>query len=315
MRRPETRADTVDEFELIARYFTGRGARREDVALGVGDDAAVLEPAPGHSLVLTTDTLVAGRHFPEHGFPARALGHRSLAVNLSDMAAMGAEPAWALLALTLPGVDERWLEDFAAGVSRLAERTGVALAGGNLAGGPLAVTVTLAGQVRHGRALRRSGARAGDTLWTTGSLGGGAAGLRALRDGAAIEAPEVAAYAWPEPRVLAGRELAPLATAAIDISDGLVGDLSKLLAASGGLGAELSTADIPLAPGASIADALGPSDDYELLLTVPQSAVSDLEADRFDGGLHRIGRVTSEPGFSLDGRPLDGADHGYSHFP
>lgn len=308
------KAGTVDEFELIARYFTGRGAPREDVVLGVGDDAALLEPSPGHSLVLTTDTLVAGQHFPERDFPPATLGRRSLAVNLSDVAAMAAVPCWALLSLTLPDVDEAWLEQFAGSFSDLAARTGVALAGGNLSRGPLSVTVTLAGQVRHGEALTRSGARAGDTLWVTGALGGAAAGLRALQQGAAIDAPEVAAYAWPQPRVEVARELAPLATAAIDISDGLGGDLSKLLDASGGLGAELFAGDFPLAPGASLEDGLGPSDDYELLLSIPQAATSGLDVERLDCALHCIGRIAPGPGLYLDGRPLDGPGYGYSHF-
>jgi len=304
----------VDEFELIARYFTGRGARREDVTLGVGDDAALLEPVPDHTLVLTTDTLVAGRHFPEHEFPPAALGHRALAVNLSDMAAMGADPAWALLSLTLPEVAESWVEDFSDAFSTLAERTGVALVGGNLARGPMSVSVTLVGQVGHGKALTRAGARAGDTLWVTGALGGGAAGLRALQKGAPIDASAVAAYAWPEPRVKVARELAARADAAIDISDGLAGDLAKLLAASGGLGAELVAGDIPLAGNATLEDALGPSDDYELLLSIPQAEATTLDMTRLGCELHCIGRVRAEPGLHLDGRPLNGAVHGYRHF-
>lgn len=304
----------MDEFELIARYFTGRGARREDVAIGVGDDAAVLDPAPGHSLVLTTDTLVAGRHFPEHGFPPGALGHRSLAVNLSDLAAMGAEPAWALLSLTLPEAEAPWVDAFADGFSALAERSGVALVGGNLARGPLAVNVTLAGQVERGKALTRAGAQAGDTLWVTGVVGGGAAGLRALLNGAAVDAPEVAAYARPEPRVRAARELAALANAVIDVSDGLAGDLAKLLAASGGLGAGLTAGAIPLAPGATLEDALGPSDDYELLLSIPRANGAVPDTGRLGCPLHCIGEVLAGSGVLLDGKPLGAGVHGYSHF-
>lgn len=304
----------MDEFELIARYFTKLGVRREDVALGVGDDAAVLEPAPGHSLVLTTDTLVAGRHFPEHGFPPGVLGHRSLAVNLSDVAAMGAEPAWALLSLTLPDAEAPWVEAFAEGFSALAERSGVALVGGNLARGPLTVNVTLAGQVERGKALTRAGAQVGDTLWVTGVVGGGAAGLRALLNGAAVDAPEVAAYARPEPRVQAARQLSSVANAAIDVSDGLAGDLAKLLAASGGLGAELSASAIPLAPGATLEDALGPSDDYELLLSIPRANGAAFDAGRVGCPLHCIGGVRAAPGVLLDGKPLGAGARGYSHF-
>ncbi|MGH8128204.1 MAG: thiamine-phosphate kinase [Gammaproteobacteria bacterium] len=308
------KAGTVDEFELIARYFTARGALREDVVLGVGDDAAIVAPTAGRSLVLTTDTLVAGRHFPTEDFPPAALGYRALAVNLSDLAAMGAAPAWALLSLTLPTVDERWIEAFASAFSALAERCNVALVGGNMALGPLTVSVTLAGQVEPGKALTRAGARVGDALYVTDALGGGAAGLRALQSGAAIDAPEVAAYAYPTPRVQAGLGLASYATAAIDVSDGLLGDLAKLLATSGDLGAELVADDIPLASGATLADALGPSDDYELLLSIPQAQLSAVNIEQLGCELHCIGRVCAEPGVRLDGDTQDAAARGFNHF-
>ncbi|MGA7965222.1 MAG: thiamine-phosphate kinase [Gammaproteobacteria bacterium] len=304
----------MDEFELIARYFTTRGARREDVVLGVGDDAAIVTPAADRSLVLTTDTLVAGRHFPAEDFSPAALGHRALAVNLSDLAAMAAAPAWALLSLTLTEVDERWIKDFASAFSELAERCDVALVGGNLACGPLAVSVTLAGQVEPGKALTRAGARVGDALYVTGALGGGATGLRALQNGAAMNTPEVAAYAWPMPRVKAAWELAPYANAAIDLSDGLLGDLAKLLATSSGWGAELVADDIPLAPGAALGDALGPSDDYELLLSIPPAQLSAVNVERLGCELHCIGRVCAEPGVRLDGKTQDAAARGFNHF-
>ncbi len=308
----------MDEFALIRRWFTDRGARRRDVRIGVGDDAAVLRPPPDHELLLTTDTLVAGRHFPAGNFPPAALGHRALAVSLSDIAAMGGTPAWALLALNLPEAREEWIAAFADGFSALAERCNVALAGGNIARGPLAVTVTVAGFVATGEALLRSGACAGDALFVTGVLGGGAAGLRALAAGASADAPEVRAYARPEPRLRAGQALATLAHAAMDISDGLAGDLAKLLAASGELGAELDAHTLPLAPGATLNDALGPSDDYELLLAVPESAagaVANLSAADVDCTLTRIGRIAAEPGVRLDGRPVSAlALDGYRHF-
>jgi thiamine-monophosphate kinase len=314
MMFPGVKAGIVGEFELIARYFTARGARRPEVVLGVGDDAALVDPDPDRSVVLTTDTLVAGCHFPICDFPPAALGYRALAINLSDMAAMGAEPAWVLLSLTLPEVDERWVEAFAAGFSELAERCGVALVGGNLARGPLAVSVTLCGQVERGKALTRAGARAGDALYVTGALGGGAAGLRALQAGAAIDSPRVVAYARPESRVQAAHELAPHVNAAIDISDGLVGDLGKLLTASGNLGAQLVARDIPLAPGAGLKDALGPSDDYELLLNISRAQVPALNMERLGCTLHCIGHVCTEPGLYLDGQPLTVGAHGFTHF-
>lgn len=308
----------MDEFALIRRYFTGLGAERDDVRRGVGDDAAVVAPPPGQELLMTTDVLVAGRHFPEEDCPPEAVGHRSLAANLSDIAAMGGEPDWALLALTLPCADESWLEGFAAAFGALAARTGVSLVGGNLAAGALNVAVTLVGHVRPGQAVGRSGARAGDVLFVTGALGGGAAGLRALQAGRPVQDPAVFLFAHPEPRLRAGHALAHYARAAIDVSDGLVGDLAKLLGAASGLGAELDSGAVPLAPGATIEDALGPSDDYELLLSVPEAAaeaVSALHPQRLGCALHRIGWVSETPGIRVDGRPVpESAMLGYRHF-
>lgn len=308
----------MDEFTIIRRFFAALGARRDDVRVGVGDDAAVLAMPPDRELLLSTDVLVAGRHFPDSDFPAEALGHRALAVNLSDIAAMGGEAAWALLALTLPEADADWLEAFATGFGRLAARTGVTLVGGNIAFGPLSVAVTLAGHVAQGQALVRSGAHAGDILFVTGALGGGAAGLRALRAGQPLETPAVAAFARPEPRLHAGHALAHHANAGIDVSDGLVGDLAKLLEASGGLGADLESAALPLAPGAAPGDALGPSDDYELLFSIPGAAaeaVAALDPARLGCPLHRIGRVSETPGIRLDGEALgEAAAYGYRHF-
>ena len=304
----------MDEFALIDRYFRGLGTVREDVGLGVGDDAAVVAPAPGRHLVLTTDTLVAGRHFPSGDFPSDALGYRCLAVNLSDLAAMGAEPAWALLSLTLPSEDDAWLAGFSEGFDALARRMGVALVGGNVARGPLNVTVTLAGQIEPDAVMKRSGACPGDELWVTGALGGGSAGLRAWREGLDIGTEPVAAYAYPEPRVAAGRVLALHAHAGMDVSDGLVGDLAKMLAASGGLGAELEAAALPLAPGATPDDALGPSDDYELLFTLPAEFDVATLVGQLDCGIHRIGRVTGDGGIRLDGKPMNIETRGYRHF-
>lgn len=308
----------MDEFAVIRRFFSALGAPREDVRLGVGDDAAVLAPPRDRELLLTVDVLVAGRHFPADGFPPEAIGHRALAANLSDIAAMGGEPAWALIALTLPAADEAWLAHFAGGFGDLAARTGVAVVGGNIAAGPLTVAVTLAGHVACGRALARAGAHSGDALFVTGALGGGAAGLRAWCAGHRLDDPSVVAFACPEPRLRAGHALAHHANAGIDISDGLVGDLAKLLAASGNLGADLESSALPLAPGAGPDDALGPSDDYELLFSIPGAAaeaVGALDADRLGCALHRIGAVTSAPGIRVDGAPSgDPAARGYRHF-
>src|SRR5579864_29263 len=182
----------LSEFALIERYFRACGARRSDVRLGVGDDAALLDLPAGCELVAAVDTLVAGVHFPA-GSPPASVGHRALAVNLSDLAAMGASPAWALLALTLPEADEGWLTEFAAGLAALARAHGVALVGGDTTSGPLCVTVTLLGQVSAGTALRRAGARPGDVLFVSGTPGDAAAGL-ALEQGRLQAAPADAAY-------------------------------------------------------------------------------------------------------------------------
>lgn len=308
----------MDEFEVIRRYFSGVGALREDVDFGVGDDAAVVRVPKGCELLLTTDSLNAGIHFPAQDFPPEALGHRALAASLSDIAAMGGEPAWAMLALTLPAAEPPWFQAFTTGFARLAERHEVALVGGNLARGPLSVTVAVAGFVAAGTALARGLGRAGDRLFVTGRLGGGRSGLRALAAGAPIDSPEVLSYSRPEPRIHAARVLAGYAHAAIDVSDGLLGDLAKVLRASGDLGAALESAAIPLAAGASLADALGPSDDYELLVSVPRDAAGGIEAvaaGRIGCNLTCIGELTAEPGILLDGHPVAAATvAGFRHF-
>jgi len=313
------------EFELIGRHFTGRGARREDVLTAVGDDGAVVAPLPGAALVLALDTLVDGVHFPV-GFDARFVGHRALAVNLSDLAAMGAEPAWALLGLTIPSPDEHWLAGFCAGFEALARRHGVALVGGDTTRGPLTVTVTLAGAVPEGGALRREGARPGDDLWVSGTPGDAAAGLQILQgrlyaQGRAREAL-LARFQSPQARVALGVALRGIATACIDLSDGLLGDLAKLCAA-GGVGAELASRELPLsaglcsvaAPADRIRFALAGGDDYELLFTADPSHRAKLTA--LDAGvvLRRIGMVTEGDGVLVDGAPPGrDAGHGFDHF-
>jgi thiamine-monophosphate kinase len=313
------------EFELIGRHFTGRGARREDVLAGVGDDGAVVAPPAGAELVLALDTLVDGVHFPA-GFDARFVGHRALAVNLSDLAAMGAEPAWALLGLTIPSPDEHWLAGFSAGFDALARRHGVALVGGDTTRGPLTVTVTVAGTVPEGAALRRDGARAGDDLWVSGTPGDAAAGLRILQgrlnaQGRAREAL-LARFQSPQARVALGVALRGIATACIDLSDGLLGDLGKLCAASG-VGADLASRELPLSaglcsvalPAERVQFALDGGDDYELLFTADPADRARLTA--LDAGvvLRRIGAVTGGGGVLVDGAPpARDAGHGFDHF-
>ena len=315
----------VGEFELIGRYFTRRGAHREDVIAGVGDDGALIAAPREGALALALDTIVEGVHFPS-GFDARFVGHRALAVNLSDLAAMGAEPAWALLGITLPGVDEPWLSGFSAGLDALARRHGVALVGGDTTRGPLTVSMALAGIVPAGLALRRSGARAGDDLWVSGTPGDAAAGLAVLEgrlpaQGRAREAL-LARFQLPQARVALGLALRGVATACIDVSDGLAGDLAKLCAASG-VGADVDSRELPLSAGlcsvatreARLGYALAGGDDYELLFTAAPSERPRLAV--LDAGvvLKRIGAISEAPGVRVDGAaPGRDAGHGFDHF-
>jgi len=318
----------LGEFALIERYFRTCGAQRADVALGVGDDAALLVPPAGSELVAATDTLVAGVHFPD-GSPAASIGHRALAVNLSDLAAMGARPAWALLALTLPETDEAWLAEFAAGFSTLARAHEVALVGGDTTRGPLCVTVQLLGHVPRGTALRRAGARDGDALFVSGTPGDAAAGL-ALEQGR-LRAPQDARsylrerFLWPTPRVALGERLRDYASACIDVSDGLLGDAAKLVGASHA-GAALTFEELPvseplltvLGEAAARELALTGGDDYELCFAVPPPQLTRLLAElppqRW--GYTRIGTVRADAGVVVvrDGTVIEFSHSGYQHF-
>ena len=297
----------ASEAELIRRYFHGLGAPRADVALGIGDDAALLQVPAGSQLVLTTDALAEGAHFLPGAAP-RALGHRALAVNLSDIAAMGAEPTWMLLALILPEADEPWLAEFAAGLDALARRHGVALVGGNLCRGPLSITITLAGCVPQGQALRRDGARPGDALYVSGTLGD-AAGGRELAHGGAPH-PQL-----PQPRVTLGVALRGLASACIDISDGLCVDATRLLQASGCAG-QIDSARLPLSQalrqqfGArALPLALGGGEDYELLFSADAARGAAIEqlAARLGVPISRIGAVRSGAGLAVNSSNCDPA--------
>ncbi|HEY6452757.1 MAG TPA: thiamine-phosphate kinase [Steroidobacteraceae bacterium] len=300
----------ASETELIERYFRSLGAARADVALGVGDDAALLRPATDADLVLTTDVLVENVHFLP-GAPARSLGHRALAVNLSDIAAMGATPAWALLALNLPAVDERWLQAFADGFGELARGHEVALVGGNLSRGPLSIAVTLAGLVPRGRALRRRGARAGDGLYVSGSVGDAAAGLLQLQG--RLRATGAAAaflqqrFEYPVPRSALGVGLRGLASACIDVSDGLYADAQRLLLASG-CGASIAVERLPVSAAlretlgeAAWQRALAGAEDYELCFTAPPAAADAIAAlaRRSDTAVTRIGTLIPGAGIEL----------------
>ena len=308
----------MGEFELIARFFK-RPARR--AALGVGDDCALWQPAPGMQLAISSDMLVEGRHFLSTVDPAR-LGHKALAVNLSDLAACGAQPLAFTLALALPEADERWLAGFAAGMFALADLHDCELIGGDTTRGPLNVCITVLGELPVGAALRRDRAEPGDDLWVSGELGGAAL---AVKLGEAAPPAERARLDRPQPRVALGLALRHLARAAIDVSDGLVGDLGHVCERSR-VGAEVDWPAVPLAPGLARAEvqdrpalALAGGDDYELLFSAAPENRSSIEALAGPLGLRlsRIGRIVAGQGVRvLDerGRPMATALHAYDHF-
>lgn len=318
----------LSEFELIARYFADLGATRADVPLGIGDDGAVLACPADEELVAVIDTLVAGTHFPA-GSSAASIGHRALAVNLSDIAAMGARPAWALLALTLPSVEQRWLAEFARGFGALARRSGVALVGGDTTSGPLSVTVQLLGFVPRGQALRRAGGRAGDALYVSGTPGDAAAGLEIELGAPAVETDATRTlrerFLYPEPRMALGERLRGLASACIDVSDGLLGDLGKLASASG-CGAALETGALPLSDALLAACgserarrlALVGGDDYELLFAVPPAREAALLGALPPQKWHyrRIGALEAQHGVRVlrEGAVIEFSHSGYDHF-
>ena len=321
----------VGEFELIRRFFTRRTPAPEcsGVILGIGDDAALLELPPDSDLVAAVDTIVAGRHFPP-GADARSVGHRALAVNLSDLAAMGATPAWATLALTLPRVDLAWLEHFSAGFFALADANGVALVGGDTTRGPLTVSAQILGHVPHGTALCRSGGRDGDLLVVTGTLGDAGAGLACVNAPGTIGNPAAAEelmrrFDYPQPRVQFGLAARGIATAAMDLSDGLAGDLPKLAQASG-VAAHVDVERLPLSTAMRAAVsaeqardwALAAGDDYELLLAVPAQHYTKLEAAarRLNLRLSAIGHLSSGRGVTwlLNGKEFRSISLGFDHF-
>jgi thiamine-monophosphate kinase len=321
----------LGEFELIRRFFVraDSAARDPNVLLGIGDDAALLNLPQGADLVVAVDTIVAGQHFPD-GTDARSIGHRALAVNLSDMAAMGAMPAWATLALTMPSADSDWLEKFAAGLLDLADAHSVALVGGDTTRGPLTVSVQILGSVPHGRALRRGGGAAGDILAVSGTLGDAAAGLafrRASR--AAPRSPEaeilIQRFDYPTPRVALGLAARGIASAAMDLSDGLIGDLPKLADACG-LAAHVCIEALPLSGALRKSVSLGQArdwalaggDDYELLLAVPANRFTELRdaANQLNLTLTPIGELHAGAGvtWSLNGEDFAPLVSGYDHF-
>jgi thiamine-monophosphate kinase len=316
---------SAGEFDLIRRFFLEPSAKRAGTVLGIGDDCALLDCPPGMELAVTVDTLVSGIHFLPDVDPEK-LGHKALAVNLSDLAAMGAKPAWCTLALTLPNVDEAWLSAFSRGFFSLANRFGIALVGGDTTRGPLSITLQALGLVPVGQALRRSGARPGDLIYVSGPLGSAGLGLR-MRQGltTVFDAAAIGALECPEPRVALGERLRGLASACIDISDGLAADLGHLLAASQ-VGATLDVEHIPLIESVRqfVRDnqhgdlPLTAGDDYELCFTVPtdRQAKVDSLLERFELPGQCVGAIETTPGLRIQrhGQPIALNFSGYDHF-
>ena len=312
------------EFDLIA-IIKSRATSRPDVTLGIGDDAALLRMPAGKLLVVATDTLNAGVHFPVQTAPAD-IGWKALAVNLSDLAAMGAQPAWCTLSLSLPGSDAAWVDGFLDGFLALAQQHGVALVGGDTTRGPLSICVTAHGFVEEGAALRRDGARVGDDIWVSGTLGDAAGALLQWRDGQAVDPSLRGRLDRPSPRVALGPALAGVAHAAIDVSDGLLADLAHVCNASG-VGAELDIAALPASSALRACfdevarrelQASG-GDDYELCFTAPADRRGDIERIARDAAVDvtRVGGIVAGGGVRArlaDGSEWRSVHAGYVHF-
>ena len=310
------------EFDLISRIHA-RARLREDVVLGIGDDAALLQVPPGQQLVVTADTLNAGVHFPETTAPAD-IGWKALAVNLSDLAAMGARPAWCTLSLSLPNADDAWIDGFLDGFMALADCHGIALVGGDTTRGPLSISVTAMGLVEAGCALRRDAARVGDDVWVTGTLGDAALALEAVLQARDVSAALRQRLDRPTPRVAAGQQLSGFVHACIDVSDGVLADLGHVCERSG-VGADIHMADLPAS--SELAAIPAPQrwplqtsgDDYELCFTASrhnrEQIVQALDFTKVSAT--RIGRIVAGQGvraLDTEGMPWLPARSGYAHF-
>jgi len=315
---------SAGEFELISR-IRARCASRPDVLLGIGDDAALLRVPADMQLVVAMDTLNAGVHFPG-ATPAAGIGWKALAVNLSDLAAMGAQPAWCTLSLSLPEADPAWVDAFLDGFLELAGAHDVALVGGDTTRGPLSICVTAHGLVEADRALRRSRARVGDDVWVSGTLGDAAGALAGLQAGSATDAALRARLDRPTPRIALGRALRGIATSCIDVSDGLLADLGHACFASG-VGARVELAALPASTALRsgfdlqarrVLQATG-GDDYELCFTAPERMRPEVERASRESGtdVARIGRIVAGGGvvaFDADGQAWAPPRPGYVHF-
>jgi thiamine-monophosphate kinase len=318
----------MKEFELIKRFFTEQAIKRKDVLLGIGDDCALISPSERQNIAITTDTLVAGVHFPHNTAP-RAIGHKAIAVNLSDLAAMGAEPTWISLAITMPDIDPLWVEEFCTGVFELCEFYNVQLIGGDTTQGPLSITVTAQGLTPFDRHITRNGAKAGDWLYVTGEIGDAALALKHVFEEIKISEEYLEAVMkkleYPRPRILAGQALREYASSAIDLSDGLISDLGHICHASG-VGANLVLEDLPISN--ALRDTLGMEkaldtaliggDDYELLFTVSEDNKVGMETALANTGniitcigqLNGSGKITT----TLDSKPVSINVKSFEHF-
>lgn len=317
------------EFELIREYFQCPFSEGDNVAVGIGDDAAVSQLPIGQQLVTTVDTLVSGVHFPPETSPFD-IGYKSLAVSLSDLAAMAAKPEWFTLALTLPENDSSWLQQFSRGLSDIAQSSGISLIGGDTTRGPLTISVQAMGSVPQGKAVLRSGASVDDDVYVTGSLGDAAAGLAVVQQRHQFDSAEnaylIGRLNRPTPRTLASLELRDQASAMIDCSDGLLADLGHIIEAST-LGAQLRLSDLPLSAGvkqfaASHSDYSWPlagGDDYELIFTAPVSARMAVQAiaANLAHPVSCIGKIVSQAGIRVevdDGSEYLISSSGFQHF-
>lgn len=315
----------MQEIEIIEKFFKRHRKNRPHISLGIGDDAALLSPPPNHELATSVDCLNINVHFPDPSSP-EDLGFKSLAVSLSDLAAMGAEPAAVLLSLTLPDNNPAWLEAFSTGFFELADQYQVDLIGGNLSRGALSITTVIFGWVPSGKALQRSGAKINDDIYVTGLLGGAAFALQKLLQHETLPPELHQRFYRPQPRIKIGLALRDIATAAIDLSDGLGSDLEKLLKCSG-RGGKINVQNLPLHPSLNSAYnqnqaiqlALNGGEDYELCFTAPGNQRLQIETIASTAGIQisRIGSVQSTKGLELvsfDHQTTDFKIQGFQHF-
>jgi len=319
----------MGEFDLIAKYFAQAGVKRADTSLSVGDDGAVLQVREGYDLVVTTDTMVCGTHFFPDVDP-RALGHKLVTVNISDLAAMGAEPSWLSLAITLPALDEAWLAEFAAGLHETADYYNCQLVGGDTTRGPLSLTMMAKGLVPRGKAITRSGAKVGDYVYVTGTLGDAALGLKLVQGVHEVSKKHqghlLQRFHYPAARVALGQALRHTASSAMDISDGLAGDLPHILKRSG-VGAYIDVNRLPLSqalrdscdPALALQLALSGGEDYELLFTVPENRRGSLDVllSPYGVPITCIGRITGVAGkleLKAGEQPFSYQHQGFQHF-